>query len=239
MSIDKERLFRMLTTYALFDFDGTLIRGDSIILFMRYAWQKKLCSVLDLFRFLVAGGLFTFGLLSPKRAKQMALHFLKGEQRDSYVSASEDFCKNVLIPRLYPLAAEALQKHKTAGEPMLLVSASPTFYLEPLKNMLGFTEVLGTDMETDEGGRFTGKIVGINCRGEEKPLRIQAYLDKMGTQLDTEHSSSYGNSTHDIPMLQLCQNAYAVNAGKRMLRKMKDMDGVTALRWKGRYQVCG
>ena len=229
----------MLTTYALFDFDGTLIRGDSILLFMRYAWQNKLCSVRNLFRFTVAGGLFTVGLLSPKRAKEMALHFLKGKKRDDYVLASEDFCRNILIPRLYPLAAEALQKQRAAGHTMLLISATPAFYLEPLKHMLGFTEVLGTDMETDHDGRFTGKIVGINCRGEEKPLRLQAYLDKTGTQLDREHSSAYGNSTHDIPMLELCKNAFAVNPGKRMLNKLKKTGGVTVVRWKGRCQICG
>ena len=45
--------------FALFDFDGTLIGGDSIVLFMRYAWRHKLCSAVDLARFLLAGILYT------------------------------------------------------------------------------------------------------------------------------------------------------------------------------------
>lgn len=229
----------MLTTYALFDFDGTLIHGESILFFMRYALRHKLCSVFDVFRFAASGALFGVGLLSPKRAKEMALHFLKGKNRNSYVKAAEDFCQHELIPRLFPQAAETLQKHRAAGDTLVLVSASPTFYLEPLKKMLGFSAVLGSNMETDSDGHFTGKIVGLNCRGEEKPKRLKAYMNETGAQMDVERSSAYGNSPHDIPMLKLCKNAYAVNPGKRMLHMLKAMDGGTAVRWKRRYQVCG
>ncbi len=222
----------MLQTYALFDFDGTLIHGDSIILFMRYLWRHKLCTVLDLFRFVVAGGLFTFHLLSPKQAKEMGMRFLKGRSRAELAQMAEDFCETVLKPRLYPQGLEAIRRHQAAGEPVLIISASPTFYLEPLKPMLGLEEVLGTKFATDAQGRFTGDIVGINCRGDEKPIRIREYLTGIGRELDYESSSAYGNSTHDLPMLKLCKHAYAVGPNKRMRRKLKALDGVAVANWK-------
>lgn len=222
----------MLQTFALFDFDGTLIRGDSIILFMRYLWRRRLCTVFDLLRFAFAGGLFVFRLISPKRAKEMGLRFLKGRMRAEYVRLAEDFCETVLKPRLYPQGLEALRRHRAAGEPALIISASPTFYLEPLKQMLGLNEVLGTDFETDAQGRFTGGIVGINCRGDEKPVRLREYLADTGAELDFETSSAYGNSTHDLPMLSLCGHAYAVNPGKRMRKMLKALDGVAVANWK-------
>ena len=105
----------MLQTFALFDFDGTLIHGDSIILFMRYLWRRKLCTVLDLLRFVVAGGLFTFHLISPKRAKEMGMRFLKGRKRADFVQVAEDFCETVLKPRLYPQGVAAVRRHQAAG----------------------------------------------------------------------------------------------------------------------------
>ena len=158
----------MHQTFALFDFDGTLIRGDSIILFMRYLWRRKLCTVFDIARFTVAGGLFTLRLASPKRAKEMALRFLKGRSRAEYMQYANDFCETVLKPRLFPQGIEAIQTHQAAGEPVLIITASPTFYLEPLKQILGLDAVLGTQFATDGQSRFTGHIVGINCRGDEK-----------------------------------------------------------------------
>jgi phosphatidylglycerophosphatase C len=222
----------MLQTFALFDFDGTLIRGDSILRFMCYLRRQRLCTVFDLIRFTVAGGLFTFHLISPKRAKEMGLRFLKGRKRADYVQLSEDFCETVLKPRLYPQGVEALRRHQAAGEQVLIISASPTFYLEPLKRILGLREVLGTNFETDAQGRFTGRIVGINCRGDEKPVRIQEYLAETGVELDYETSSAYGNSMHDLPMMKLCRHGYAVSPGRWMLRKLRNTEGVAVVDWK-------
>lgn len=222
----------MLQTYALFDFDGTLIRGDSIIAFMHYVWKRRLCSLWDCVRFVLAGGLFTFRLLSPKQAKEMGLRFLKGFSREQYVQMAEDFCQTALLPRLYPQGLAALQKHRAAGDQILVISASPAFYLEPLIGMLGLTAVLGTRFETDAQGRFTGQIIGVNCRGEEKPVRIREYLDQTGGQLNADTSLAYGNSTHDLPMMRLCRSAYAVNPGRRLRRIAAQSSGITVVHWK-------
>jgi len=223
----------MQKTYALFDFDGTLIGGDSIILFMRYAWRKKLCSAADVLRFLIAGGLFTLHLVPPKRGKEIALGFLKGRSRAEFTAAAEDFCQSVLAPRLYRQGAEAVRRHLDAGQETLLITASPTFYLEPLRAMLGFSAVLGTEYAADETGRFTGEIEGQNCRGDQKPLRLQEYLAKTGSQMDAEASSAYGDSTHDLPMLGMVGHAYAVNPGKKLIRRLPELKNVAILRWKG------
>ena len=219
-------------TYALFDFDGTLIRGDSILLFMRYARRKKLCTALDLLRFITAGTLFILKWISPKRAKEMGMHFLKGKERAVYTAAAEDFCKNVLLPRMYPQGLEAIRRHREAGHEVLLVSASPMFYLAPLKRLLGLAEVIATQFATDPDGRFAAEIVGENCRGEQKPLRIWEYLRQTGSQIDYESSSAYGDSAHDLPMLALCGHIYLVNPNQMMLTTLGKMERVSILSWK-------
>lgn len=222
----------MQKTYALFDFDGTLIGGDSILLFVRYALRKRLCSAGDVLRFLVAGGLFTLRLVPAKRGKEIALGFLKGRNRAEFTAAAEDFCQRVLAPRLYKEGLEAIRRHLDAGHETLLITASPAFYLEPLKAMLGFSAVLGTVYATDENGRFTGAIEGPNCRGEQKPLRLSAYLAETGAQMDAAASSAYGDSAHDLPMLKAVGRAYAVNPGKKLLRGLPGLPNAAVLRWK-------
>jgi len=222
----------MQKTYALFDFDGTLIRGDSILLFMRYAWHRKLCSAVDLLRFLTAGTLFVLKLITPKRAKEMGMHFLNGKERAVYTRAAEDFCRDVLLPRLYPQGLEAIRRHQAAGHEVLLVSASPAFYLAPLKRMLGLTAVIATQFATDRSGRFSDEIIGENCRGEHKPQRVREYLRQTGSQLDYESSSAYGDSAHDLPMLAMCGHIYIVNPNKMLQTTLGQMQRVTILNWK-------
>lgn len=222
----------MLTTFALFDFDGTLLPGDSIILFMSYAWRKKLCSALDLLRFAVAGLLFSLRMISPERAKEMGLKFLSGRERAEYSAAAEDFCRTMILPRLYPQGVEAIRRHRDARHAVLLVSASPMFYLEPLKHLLGFTEVIATRFATDKNGRFADEIVGQNCRGEQKVKRVTEYLNETGTKLDYETSYAYGDSPHDLPLLSLCEHKYVVNPNKMMREMLGSHGSVTMLDWK-------
>ncbi len=222
----------MLKTYALFDFDGTLIRGDSIILFIRYAWRNKLCSGADVLRFAAAGVLFTLKLIPPKRAKEMGLNFLKTKERAVFAAAAEDFCRSVLVPRLYPQGVAAIREHVQAGHEVLLISASPAFYLEPLKEILGLTAVLATRFSADEDGRFAGEIIGENCRGEQKTVRLREYLAETGNEFSAFTSSAYGDSTHDLPMLALCRYAYAVNPGRKMRRRIEPLPNVVILTWK-------
>ena len=183
-------------------------------------------------RFLIAGGLFTLRLVSAKRGKEIGLGFLKGRSRAEYAAAAEDFCQTVLMPRLYRKGAEAIRRHLDAGHEAVLLTASPTFYLEPLRSMLGFSAVLGTEYAADENGRFTGEIEGRNCRGEQKPLRLQAYMEKAGAQMDAAASSAYGDSAHDLPMLRMVGHAYAVNPGKKLIQKLPELPNAAVLRWK-------
>jgi len=222
----------MRKTYALFDFDGTLIGGDSILLFIRYARRKKLCKAADMLRFAAAGSLFMLGLISPQRAKEMGLQFLKGLRREQYLAVAEDFCRTVLVPRLYPQGIAAIRRHRQAGHDVLLVSASPAFYLNPLKDILGLTAVLGTQFSQGEDGCFAGTMLGPNCRGDQKPLRLQAYLDETGDQLDFATSFAYGDSAHDLPMLRLCAHACAVNPKPKLRRQLHTLTNVTVLTWK-------
>ena len=222
----------MQKTYAMFDFDGTLIRGDSIILFMRYAWRNKLCSARDLLNFLTAGALFVLKAITPKRAKEIGLRFLQGRERAVYTKAAEDFCKSVLMPRLYPQGLAAIKRHQQAGDVVLLVSASPAFYLEPLKPLLGLDAVIATRFATGANGHFDDEIVGENCRGAQKPLRIQEYLAETGDTIDFESSCAYGDSAHDLPMLSLCANPYIVNPGKLIRKMLGTRLDVTFLNWK-------
>lgn len=222
----------MLKTYALFDFDGTLIRGDSILLFLRYAWRKKLCGIQDLLCFAAAGLLFALRMISPKRAKEMGLHFLTRRERAVFDAAAEDFVQTVLVPRLYPQGLEAIRGHQQAGHEVVLISASPEFYLKPLARELGLTAVLATEFSAHENGSYAGEILGHNCRGNQKPHRLELYLAEAGDALDYETSSAYGDSAHDLPMLALCAHAYAVNPKRTLKDKLYILPNVTVLHWK-------
>lgn len=221
----------MLKTYALFDFDGTLIRGDSILLLVMYARRKGLLTPAQLRSALWAAVRYGLRLTPAVRAKECALSFLAGRSAEEVETIVQAFYRDVLEPRLRPQGMEAIAHHRDTGHEVLLISASSTFYLEPLRARLGLTDIIGTRLDFDPSGTFTGRICGDNCRGVQKPLRLAEYLAAKGDRLDYDTSTAYGDSYGDLPMLHLCAHKVAVNPKHRLWRALQGVDGATRVQW--------
>ncbi|MEG0269599.1 MAG: HAD family hydrolase [Clostridia bacterium] len=220
----------MQKSYALFDFDGTLLKGDSIVRFCLYAHQKGLCGKGDLLYGAWMAVLYLCRLTTAERAKQASLRFLAGKEEQQLSTLAESFCREVLVPALYPQGVQALQCERLQGAEVLLLTASPSFYLEPLKQRLGIAEIIGTRMDV-QNGVFSGLICGDNCRGVQKPLRLAEYLAAKGDRLVYDESSAYGDSGSDLPMLQLCRRKIAVNPKRKLLGRLQHEQNVTVVHW--------
>lgn len=223
-------------SYALFDFDGTLRKGDSIITVCRYAHKKGLCSTGQLLRGAWYGVLYGLKLCSAERSKTEAMQWIKGRLRSEMDAFSIDFCLNKLIPEMFPAGLKAIQDEKARGASVLLITASPAFYLNAMESLLGVESVIGTRMNLDDQDRYTGEICGDNCKGFQKPLRLAEYLAAMGDSLVFESSAAYGDSASDLPMMQLCQSKVGVNAKRKLKKALVTEEGVSNVRWRGKNQ---
>lgn len=218
-------------SYAFFDFDGTLIKGDSIVRFCFYAYKHKLCTMGHLIYSGLMAAAYHCHLITAEKSKQAAMKFLAGKPRKEVEKIAKDFCTHELIPNLYPEGVEAIRRHRLDGTEVWMVSASTAFYLEPLKKHLRLNGLIGTRMHVDEQGIFTGLIDGHNCRGVEKTLRIAEVLAASGDMVDYATSYGYGDTAGDIPMLMLCEHKTAVNPRKKLVKGLEGADGVQIVAW--------
>ena len=216
--------------YALFDFDGTLIRGDSIVRFVRYAGRRGLTGAGGLVRAALWAAAYALRLTSAERAKRESLAFLKGRDQAAVEAMGRAFCMEELAPRLYAEGVAELRRRHEEGAEVLLVTASPSFYLEALRDVLPIAQIIGTRMHVQDGV-YTGLIAGENCRGVQKPLRLAEYLAARGDMVDYAASWAYGDSAGDAPMLALCGHKVAVNPARGLLRRLRGADGLTVARW--------
>ena len=195
---------------AIFDFDGTMIPGDSIVAFVRYAIRRgKLCP-LAVFSQAWNAWRGIKGRTSIEEGKSRALRFLARMGEDERSAFCRDFCREKLLPAIYPKALARKKQHAEAGEPVLLVSASPDIYMRHLREWLPLAAVLATP--TDAQGR-----VAYNMRGEEKLLQVQAWAEAQTFEVDWEGSWAYGDSAHDLHVMQLTGHPVVVNARQAMI----------------------
>ena len=101
-----------------------------------------------------------------------------------------------------------LAEHKQAGHSCVMVSASPDFYLKRVAQQLSFDALLCTEMAVING-RLTGDMQTPNCHGEQKVLRLKAWMaERFGTDSGAELVYAYGDTSGDKPMLRLAEHAF-------------------------------
>lgn len=212
----------MKTALALFDFDGTMCPGDSIVRYVREARRQRLMTRRQLFRAIVCGAAFITGGKSSDAMKTEALSFLGALSDAERERFDRDFARRTLLPRVSPEAIKCLEKHRERGDLTLLVSASTENYMQYVREYLRFDGLLATPI-TREG------VVSGNCHGEEKARRIARYLAVNGIDADLAASSAYGDSAGDLPMLRMAGHGFRVNAKANLTKRAPDLP---ALVWR-------
>jgi HAD superfamily hydrolase (TIGR01490 family) len=187
-----------LPVVAVFDFDGTLTRRDSLLPFLRFAvGQWQFWWGLFIMTPMLAG--YGLKLIPNWRAKEAILtYFIGGWTEEKLQSLGQRFAVQK-IPKL--LCNEALQRlcwHQDRGHPTFLVSASVEAYLLPWAKTMGFEQAICTQLEI-QNNRLTGRILGKNCYGKEKVKRLRA---KLG-DLNKYCIYVYGDSRGDRELLEV------------------------------------
>ncbi|SHH25979.1 HAD-IB family hydrolase [Ferrimonas marina] len=187
---------------ALFDFDGTLCRGDN---FSRFYYRNVprwrlwpgllLCWPLLLFNKL--------GLLPNHRLRPLVAWLgFAGCRQHTLKRQGERFAQQQLPKHLCPEHMARLQWHRDRGDRILLVSASLNLYLRPWCQQQGI-ELLCSELSMRRG-RCTGRYQHGDCSRERKRQRIEQHLD-------LSHYAriyAYGDTAEDLAMLGLADEAF-------------------------------
>lgn len=182
---------------AVFDVDGTLLRGDCLWMAARRAgsplgrWRAVLCCL----PWLVGWQLrrVTTGRFKQELIRAFRICEAINEQQTELRS---DRWLEALQQRLRPEALERLRWHQRREDRVLLCSASPRMLLQPLADWLG-VELICTELERRDG-QWCARLTSPNCKGPQKLRRLEAQLGPL-TDLTLE---AYGDSRGDRELLE-------------------------------------
>ena len=185
-----------MRTLALFDFDGTLTRADTLGPFLREvagngAFLRAFAS--DAPRLALAG----IGAGSRDAAKERMLRKLLGGREHADLAArGRAYGERIATTAMRPEMIDRVRWHASEGHELAIVSASLDVYLDRAAELLGIDTVLCSRLEVDAHGRVTGRLIGGNCRGPRKLRRIREHFGDGGYEL-----WAYGDSAGDREML--------------------------------------
>ena len=194
---------------ALFDLDNTLLAGDS-----DYLWGGFLAT-----QGLVDGPTYERENLRYYRAYQagqldiheflrFALRPLADHEPALLEAVRERFISETIAPIVAPGTAALLERHRTAGDRLVIITATNSFVTGPIAALLGIDDLLATEPEQVDG-RYTGQAAGIPCFREGKVQRLKAWLAV--EKLDLGGSWFYSDSHNDLPLLEIVDHPVAVD----------------------------
>lgn len=187
---------------AIFEFDGTVIEGNSMFLFFRevsggaipYIWGLLSTSGIAMCRAL--------RLCSKKTYYQhLTRHFLRGMTREEIMAASRQFLF-VLNKSVRGKVIAGIQKRRLDNYRMVLMSEGLADVIRPWAAQFGISDVMARELEYDADGRFTGSFAKtddgladlestlqkkLNATRSDEVLAVSrrrknAYLEKIATR---------------------------------------------------------
>jgi phosphatidylglycerophosphatase C len=219
---------------AAFDFDGTLTRGGSV-------WQF-LTTVRGRSRVVAAGfvvapklalALLVGGRWVDAAKEALFVWTLKGLPADDVARQAAAFGTAHFHHRSRTAVLARLDWHRRQGHHVVIVSASPEYYVGPVARALGAQAVVATRLAIDDRGRLTGRFDGGNCRGAHKVSRLTAWMKASLPPNDASPNNSDGQShlarqaSGGTPRGRPFLWAYGNSAGDRELLEAADI-GVDA-----------
>lgn len=186
----------------VYDFDKTIYNGETSTDFMLFFLKRnpryiiRICNVLY--------SLFYYKK-DLKKSKEIFFRILNGVNIEFLKEEINEFWK-VKKDKIFSWVYDEILENKKMADELILISATPSIFLEKISKELGFDKLLATEFE-NTNKLFDSKIKGANCKGKEKVNRLNEYIDNY------KILKFYSDSMSDKPLFDLANEKIFINKG--------------------------
>lgn len=198
---------------AFFDFDSTIVHGDSIIPFTRFLIARGFPTLPQMLHIAWAVFLHHARAYTNDDVKRVFARQFAGYDIAVVDALCREFNERQLAPRVFAKARDSIAHHRGQGHRVVIASASLTCYLDAFGRQLGADDVIGTVLEQRDGA-YTGRLATPNCIKAEKLNRLRALPGF--DEIDLAASYAYSDHIYDLPMLELVGHPVLVNPEPRL-----------------------
>jgi HAD superfamily hydrolase (TIGR01490 family) len=202
---------------ALFDLDHTLLDGDSDVLWCDFLIEH---GVLDAAGFGARNAQmerdYLAGTVSTQDFCAFYVSTLTARPRAAWESLRRQFFDTKIAPRIGPAARVLVQRHRAAGDLLVLTTATNRFITELTAAHLGIEHLIATECEVGADGNFTGRTRGTLNMRDGKVVCLLAWLAQRGLAWSDCDATFYSDSINDLALLATVQRPVATNPDARL-----------------------
>ena len=178
----------------VYDFDKTIYNGETSTDFMLFFLKRNPKYIIRIFNALYSLFYYKKNL---KKSKEIFFKILN-EEINEFWKVKKD--------KIFSWVYDEIFENKKIADELILISATPSIFLDGISKELGFDKLLSTEFE-NLNEVFNSKIIGANCKGEEKVRRLNNYIS------DYNILKFYSDSMSDKPLFDLAVEKIFVNKG--------------------------
>lgn len=212
---------------AFFDLDGTLLTVNSARLWLRRERRRGRVSAWQLARALVMLGSYRVGILDMEAALRAGLRPIRGVSEEQIRAETRAWWEEDVRPFIAPGARSVLDRHRAAGDLLVLLTSSSRYAAEMARAEFGLEHTLFQVYEVRDGC-LTGEPVLPVCYGPGKVAVAERWAREH--DVDLASSSFYSDSSTDLPMLERVGHPFVVGPDPR-LRRVARSRGWPILDW--------
>ena len=131
-------------------------------------------------------------------------------------AARRRFMQEVIEPAIRTPALDLIDRHRQAGDRLVVITATNEFVTRPIVQRLGVDELIAVQLARDTNGWYSGEIEGIPSMREGKVQRMTQWLLEQGLDWNGIEATFYSDSTNDLPLLTRVQHPVATNPDARL-----------------------
>lgn len=199
---------------AIFDLDNTLIGDDSDFLWGQFLVDQ---GIVDKAYYEACNTKFYAdykqGSLNIVEFLNFSLKPLANHPSAQLYQWRQQFVEQVITPVLLPAAFELVDKHRTRGDTLLVITATNRFVTEPIVKLYGIDNLLATTPEFKNGG-YTGAFIDVPCFQTGKVTLLEQWLENSGETLSGSYF--YSDSHNDLPLLAKVDHPVAVDPDEKL-----------------------
>jgi HAD superfamily hydrolase (TIGR01490 family) len=202
---------------VILDLDGTIINGQSQLIFLKYLLKKRVISLFFYFKLSTWFILYKLSIIkNPKKIMQYAFSFLSKKKESEIETLINDFVVNYLKNFIFLEIINIIDKYKHENKELIIVSNSISPIVKKIAQFLEIKNYIATKLEV-ENGEFTGKILGDIIYGKNKIKYINNFIKEK--EFKIENIWAYTDHISDIDILKNVNHPFVVNPKKDLLKE--------------------
>ncbi|MXP26741.1 HAD-IB family hydrolase [Altererythrobacter indicus] len=207
-----------MTELAIFDLDRTLTIRPTYSAFLIYAARHLSPWRLGLLPLLAPHAAGYAMKRIPRRRMKEAMHAMalgKRVGRHKVEAVADSFAEKLVENGIFPQAQSLFAKERQAGRRIVLATAAPALYVEPLAHRLKIDDVIAT-RNSWHGDVLLSDISEDNCYAACKQHRIAEWLEEQGIARNNARITFYSDHASDLPTFEWVDEPVAVNPSKAL-----------------------